>query len=258
MLQPLMFLVGLFMLFPFGKTQAAELSNAVVYLREGANYGTGFFVQGKNSYLVTAEHVATNLRLLSPAVVRGENGSAINFTLANLVGTSGTTLAWETHTESDVAVLRVLSQGDLWEKLKTRFISLDLFEPRLGTPMRELPVTVMGFPLQLGTKGYFSPITLEAKTASDLLTLYSPEIKKEAVFYALDKPSIGGLSGGPAYLLPTPYTIGSKTFFPAGPNPAPRFVGLVHGLIQDKNGYGLALIVPSKFIVDVIRNADSK
>ena len=78
MLQLVMFLVGLFMLFPLGKTRAEDLSNTVVYLREGDIYGTGFFVQGKNYYLVTAEHVATYLKSLSPAVVRGENGRAIN------------------------------------------------------------------------------------------------------------------------------------------------------------------------------------
>jgi len=253
-----MFLVGVFLLLALGKTQAEELSNTVVYLSEGANYGTGFFVQGKDYYLVTAEHVATYLKPLSPAVVRGENDSGIKFTLADLVGTSGTTLDWETHTDSDVAVLRVQSQGDLWEKLKPRFISLDWFERKLGAPIRERPVTVMGFPLQLGTKGYFSPGTSEAKTSSGLQTLYSSIIKKEATFYALDKPSIAGFSGGPAYLLPTPYTIGSKTFFPAGPNPTPLFVGLVHGLVSDKNGNGFALIVPSKFIVDVILKADAK
>ena len=55
---------------------------------------------------------------------------------------------------------------------------------------------------------------------------------------------------------PTPFTRGSKTYYPGGPNPQPLFVGLVHGLVSDKNGNGLALIVPSKFIVDVILKAD--
>jgi len=245
------------MLLSISETQAQDLLNTVVYLREGANYGTGFFVRSKNYYLVTAEHVAQYLRPSSPAVIRGEKGTAINFTLDVLAGTSGTTLDWGTHRESDVAVLKVQSQGKLWEKIKARFINLDLFEPRLGTPIRERPVTVMGFPLQLGTEGYFSPITSEAKTASDLLRLYSREIKREATFYVLDKPSIGGFSGGPAYLLPTPYSTGNKTIYFGGPNPQPLFVGLVHGLISDKNGNGLAVIVPSKFIVDLILKADS-
>ena len=38
----------------------------------------------------------------------------------------------------------------------------------------------------------------------------------------------------------------------------PLCVGLVHGQISDKTGNGLAVIVPSKFIVDVILKADAK
>ena len=115
----------------------------------------------------------------------------------------------------------------------------------------------MGLPLQLGTKSFFSPITLEGKTASGLIRVYSRAIKREATFYALDKPSIAGLSGGPAYLLPTAYSKDGR-FIMFGANPTTLFVGLVHGLVSDKNGNGLALVVPSKFIVDVVRSADIK
>jgi hypothetical protein len=177
--------------------------------------------------------------------------------LADLVGASGTTLEWETHSESDVAILRLQSQGNVWNKINTRFIPLDWIEPRLGAPIRERIVTVMGFPLQLGTKGYFSPSTSEAKTLSGLQTLYSPTIKREAIFYTLDKPSLGGFSGGPAILLPTPYSKDGK-FIMFGANPTPLLVGLVHGLISGKSGNGFTMIVPSKFIVDVILKAEGK
>src|SRR5215831_12458122 len=88
MLRPSICFVAVCIFLVTGKTQAQELSNTVVYLREGNNYGTGFFVRAKNYYLVTAEHVANYLRPFSTAVVRGENGSAIKFNLADLTGTS--------------------------------------------------------------------------------------------------------------------------------------------------------------------------
>ena len=255
MLRPSICFVAVCIFLVTGKTQAQELSNTVVYLREGNNYGTGFFVRAKDYYLVTAEHVANYLRPFSTAVVRGENGSAIKFNLADLTGTSSASLDWKTHSNSDVAVLRIQSQGDAWQKIQARFVSIDWLAPQLGTPIRERPVTVMGFPLQLGTEGNFSRITAEAKTASGLLRLLSPAIKREAIFYVLDKPSIGSFSGGPAILLSTPYFKDGSQIIP-GPDNPPLFVGLVHGLVADKNGNGLALIVPSKFIADVILKAD--
>jgi hypothetical protein len=239
-------------------TDAQEPSKAVVYLREGANYGTGFLVQGTGFYLVTAEHVARRLTSRSSATVQGQSDTAVNFTLADLGTLSEAALDWETHDEADVAALRVQPGSRLWDGLKARFLSLDLFAAQLGTPIRERTVTVMGFPLQLGTETNFSPITSEAKTASGLVRLYSSKIKRESTFYVLDKPSIGGFSGGPAYLLPTPYFKDGKQIFFGGVNNPPLFVGLVHGVVSDKAGNGLAVIVPSKFIVDVIRNADAK
>ena len=139
----------------------------VAFLRENNQGGTGFFVLADLPVLVTADHVAKFLTLTSSITVRGNNDTPINLRIKDLVP-NAESLAWERHPENDVAVLRLQSIEQL-RFLDKRFFPIKFLPPEEATPAREAPVHMMGFPLGLGTTGRFSPISMEAKTASGLL-----------------------------------------------------------------------------------------
>ncbi|MGA6828306.1 S1 family peptidase [Nitrospira sp. NS4] len=239
-----------------------DLSVTVAYLKEGKQIGTGFFVAAESPglgiaeqpYLVTAAHVARFLTGNSTVTVRAAKDIPVSILLKELLSDGGK-LAWQVHSESDVAVLRLKLDSKTLPLMQGRFLSVALLAPEEGAPQRERPVTVMGFPLALGTAGRFSPITSEAKPASGLLRLFSPDIKKEATFFVLDKPSIGGFSGGPVFQMPEPFASSGGLVFPDKSAPT-TVVGLVHGTISDDTGGKLAAVVPSKFIRDTILQAE--
>jgi S1-C subfamily serine protease len=231
-----------------------ELSVNVAYLREGDQIGTGFFVSSTGQYLVTASHVAVLLRPASRITFRAKGDTPVSLSLMDL--TAGVSqLQWHLHREADVAVLRLTLNAQTAPLMQGRFLTLDMIDSADSAPLRERTVTVMGFPLALGTTGHFSPITSDGKPASGLLRIPRADTKKEATFFLLDKPSIGGFSGGPVYLLPAPYASGGALVFSDVSAP-PKVVGLVHGTISDNTGGKLAAIVPSRFIHETIISAD--
>lgn len=231
-----------------------DLSVNVAYLREGDQIGTGFFVGSARPYLITASHVAGFLTPASRITFRANGDIPVSLPLVELVpGVSQ--LPWQLHPEADVAVLRLTLNAKTEPLMQGRFLTLEMIDSAESAPPRERTVTVMGFPLALGTTGRFSPITSDAKPASGLLRIPRADTKKEATFFVLDKPSIGGFSGGPVYLLPAPYSSGGALVFTDVSAP-PKIVGLVHGTISDNTGGKLAAIVPSKFIHETITSAD--
>jgi len=127
-----------------------ELSNTVAYLREGNGFGTGFLVRAEHPFLVTAEHVAQHLTATSSITVRAPGDKPIQLTIGELVP-GLKVLPWVRHSEGDVAVLRLASIEQLGF-LEQRFFSGQLLPSREAAPAREISVTVMGFPLALGTR----------------------------------------------------------------------------------------------------------
>lgn len=239
-----------------------ELSVAVAYLKEGNKTGTGFFVltESKGSvateqpYLVTASHVADFLTQDSNITFRALGDVPVSVLLKDLVSGGGK-LTWHIHNEADVAVLKLKLDSTTIPLMKGRCLKFSSIANDESAPRREQPVMVMGFPLELGTTGRFSPLTSEAKPASGLLRYPRFDTKKEATFFVLDKPSIGGFSGGPVFLMPGPFASGGAMVFTEMPAPT-VVVGLVHGTFSDNTGGKLAAIVPSKFIRDTILEAD--
>lgn len=239
-----------------------DLSVTVAYLKEGNNIGTGFFVVSESPgnvtaeqlYLVTASHVAEFLTRDSKITVRAQGDVPVSILLKN-IAPGDDKLTWQIHDEADVAVLRLKLDGSTIPLMQGRFLKLSSIAADENAPRREQPVMVMGFPLALGTTGRFSPLTSEAKPASGLLRVLRGDTKKEATFFVLDKPSIGGFSGGPVFLMPGPFASGGAMVFTELPART-VIVGLVHGTMSDNTGGKLALIIPSKFVRDTILQAD--
>jgi trypsin-like peptidase len=231
-----------------------DLSMTVAYLRQGNRFGTGFFILAdEGRFLVTAEHVANLLTAESSVTVRGTNDTPINVKLGDLVP-GAQTVPWQHHNENDVAVLRLLSVDRLGF-LDKRFFPIQQLPTTEVSPARDHIVVMFGFPSALGTSGRFSPISAEAKTASGLLRLMRPDTKREATFFVLDRPSIGGFSGGPVFMPPTPMYRDGSFQIPGKGNPT-FCVGLVSLTIGDTGGT-LAAVVPANAIVDTIKAAGS-
>ncbi|MFZ3138893.1 MAG: serine protease [Thermodesulfovibrionales bacterium] len=234
-------------------TNLEDLSTTVAYLR-GNKTGTGFFVVSQQPYLVTAAHVATSLSPQSTITMRSAGDVPVNLSFSELFP-GVVQLPWHFHPEADVAVLALTLTEKTAPLFTGRFLPLDMIESIEVAPQRERPLVVMGFPLSLGTSGRFSPITGEAKAASGLLRIPRFDTHKESTFFILDKPSIGGYSGAPVYLMPWPYSDSAALTMPKSSTP-PKCVGLVHGTISDDTGGKLAAIVPSAFIVQTIKDVE--
>lgn len=249
----------------FGGVEAStleELSGTVAYLKEEDKIGTGFFVftESKGSvpteqpYLVTASHVAEFLTQDSRITFRASGDVPVSVLLKDLTSGGGK-LTWQIHVEADVAVLKLKLDSTTIPLMKGRCLKFSSIVADESAPRREQSVMVMGFPLALGTTGRFSPLTSEAKPASGLIRSPRFDTKKEATFFVLDKPSVGGFSGGPVFLMPGPFASGGALVFTEVPAQT-LVVGLVHGTFFDNTGGKLAAIVPSKFIRDTILQAE--
>jgi hypothetical protein len=96
--------------------------------------------------------------------------------------------------------------------------------------------------------------------ASGLLRVKLPNAKTEITLFVLDKPSIGGYSGAPVFLLPWPYADSAmlKMIDMASPDARPKCVGIVSGTISDETGGKLAAIVPSVFAIRMIVEESQK
>jgi len=243
-------------------TNLEDLSISVAYLRENNSasfkIGTGFFVAANYPYIVTASHVAKFITSESYFTVRDSGDIPINFSFKDFFPNK-TDLPWYIHKEADVAVLMLPIDENIAKYFKGRFLPINMLISDEIAPQRERPLVVMGFPLALGTKDRFSPITVESKSASGLLKLNRFDTNTEASFFVLDKPSIGGFSGAPVFLMPWPYSDGPRLTLPNVGSPAanPKCVGLVHGTKGDNTGGKLAVIVPSYCIVELINQIDN-
>lgn len=242
-------------------TNLEDLSVSVAYLRESDHppfkIGTGFFVTFGKQYLVTVAHVAKFITSKSFLTMRNPGDTPVTISF-NAFYPGDSELPWRYHPEVDIAVLELpLNRLDTKNRqfFDRRFLLLDMLNPDETAPKRERPLVVMGFPLALGTSGRFSPITVETKSASGLLRVKQPNANIEATFFVLDKPSIGGYSGAPVFLMPWPYADSAALSMidRASPEANPKCVGIVSGTISDETGGKLALIVPSAYAVKLIK-----
>ena len=121
----------------------------------------------------------------------------------------------------------------------------------MSAPARELPLTVIGFPLRLGTKGAFSPISRETKAASGLLQISMSPGSPPATVFVTQDPSVGGFSGAPIIDTGKSYPTESGGIqFRQG---VFKVYGMSIGTISDDTGGKLGVVVPSHFILEAMR-----
>lgn len=207
--------------------------------------GTGFLVRSEEkTFLVTASHVAKAVGSKCKLVMSGADGKAIIVMASDL--------RWISSDSADVALVWInQNEANLHKMLLERSVPLHLLSGRPLPPSRDVPLTVLGYPLGLGATGYVSPLSLETKAASGFITLPRFDNRKLATFILLQDPSIGGLSGGPVFDT-------GKSYFAGGRKMTIRegasVVGLIHGVISDKTGGKFAAVVPATEIVNLIQS----
>jgi hypothetical protein len=162
--------------------------------------GSGLFVQHPKggAYLITAEHVSKDLSPASIATIEKDNDKPLEMTLAELSGQSKK-LQWRAHSEADLVALQLSLGPEILPKLQGHFMPASMIQTDKSAPERDIVVTLLGFPLALGTKGSFSPISYDTSPASGLLVLERADTKKPTTFFVSQDPGVGGFSGAPVF-----------------------------------------------------------
>jgi len=230
-----------------------EIALSVCQLRQplpnGKVYrGTGFFlVDEPGLYLVSASHVASKLGANAEVVVSDASSRPVTLAWRCLVGSDGVP-NWKSHSEADLSVLALApDQGTLNNHLKGRFLPFKLLPTAKEPPNRDVILTSVGFPLGLGTSGYFSPLTFESKASSGFLTLKRADTHTPCTFFILQNPTIGGYSGCPVFDVSI-MRLGAMTTTGSGT----LCHGITHGTLSDETGGKLAAVTPSYYIHDLI------
>jgi S1-C subfamily serine protease len=212
------------------------------------NFGTGFLLDSDNRpCLVTASHVAKDIGTDFKMVMPGSDGRGI---VEKLEGVS-----WNISPSADCAYT-VIAKGNREEsrRLLLRSLPAGIMTARSLPPSRDIPLVAMGYPLGLGAKGRVSPLSFETKAASGFITLERFDNRKAATFILLQSPSISGLSGGPVFDVGRPLLEGGRLEARDGLS----LVGLVSGVIWDKTGGKLAMIVPATEIARLFQRVSPR
>lgn len=228
-----------------------DIAPCVVFLMQKvpagkeASIGTGFLIKKDDQpYLITASHVANAVGNSVQIVMPGAEGRAVIGEIQDP--------KWYISKTADVALILVKTQNnETTNRFLQRCLPADLLSARPIPPSREIPLTVMGYPLGLGATGLISPLSLETRAASGLITMRRFDNKQLASFILLQDPSIGGLSGGPVFDTGNSFFQGRSITVRSGVS----VVGLVHGVIPDDTGGKFAAIVPSTDIVILLELA---
>ena len=215
------------------------------------NCGTGFFVTDSSEtfiYLVTASHVATFMDNTSSITYLIGKDSSRTVKLYDLAGNN---FKWTHHDEADVAALKLKHLEYIYKEFENHCFPITNIEKSLMAPERDTPITILGFPLRLGYKDKFSPISIVVNPASGLTRLPRFDNGIETILFMIDRPTIGGYSGAPIFQLPSAHS-NSNFIMSIEAGGQPKIVGIVHGTMSDVTGGKLGALTPSRYIIETI------
>ncbi|HEX2787713.1 MAG TPA: trypsin-like peptidase domain-containing protein [Ignavibacteria bacterium] len=229
------------------------LTNVVVNLRQTSTAGqvitgTGFLISHNSKlYLVTAEHVAKEMKIDCEFVVKGTNDLPVLLSLEDLTQQKNS-LDWKFHTIADIAVLELSPKREvLVTKLLNRFLPSENISQNTSVVDRNTQLTIIGFPLGLGATGHFSPLTFRTYASSGLITLNRFDNSIPCTFFILENPGVSGYSGGPIIDVAIYINMGMEIT-----GNATMVYGIMHGTIPDATGGKLAAVTPSYYLFDII------
>ena len=223
-----------------------ELSRFVCNIRTPSSngsekIGTAIFIERNNEpYLLTAEHVISSINNQSYIIMSDNNGKPDQMLLNTLINGSKFVI----HEIADLAKAKINVRDQNLKYLIKHCFPFELIEIKEILISKNLELTSIGFPLGLGIQGrYFSPLTSRTYVSSPKISFPRFDNNKQCDFIILEKPSIGGYSGGPVFDLG--YVVTGKTTHYRNQI---KLLGLVHGTISDKTGGKLAAITPCKYL----------
>jgi len=229
---------------------ADQLTITVVNLRKEISLGkevtgTGsFLVKGDAIYIVTASHVSKDMDDSAYVIIQGENNSPVKIELKKLANP----IKWINHPIADLSILKLNPEKVIMETyLQKRFIPYEMIDISNVAIPRNTQLTIIGFPLGLGSVGHFSPLTYRTFPSSGLITLNRFDTNNPQTFIILENPSIGGYSGAPVYDLSI---IESGTMKLTGDGT--KLHGFIHGTISDETGGKLSAITPAYYLKDLL------
>lgn len=235
--------------------QLADIMPAVVYLHGVSRAadqptllaGTGLLVTKDDEYfIVTAQQVAQSLPPETVATVRDRKGEALSFDISGLHADPA---AWVWHPEADVAAMRVNAPSGEGAPSLTA-IAFDQLAKGDDAPGLDTVLTVIGYPLNLGTAGKFSPVVRTTHPASESFRHDRLDKRVATTLFVVDDASLAAFRGAPVFQLPYVRAAGVGVF-------QAKFacVGLVHGLLPDRAGGKLAAVVPAVYLAETVRLA---
>ncbi len=235
--------------------QLGDVIPAVVYLHgisRAADQptllaGTGFFVTKDDEYfIVTAQQVAQALPPETMATFRDRNGEAASFEVS---GVHADPASWVWHPEADVAAMRVTIPSQAGAPPIVA-IAFDQLAKKDESPGADTVLTVVGYPLNLGTSGKFSPIMKSTHPASELFRHDRFDKRVETTMFVVDDPTVAAFRGAPVFQLPYARSGGVGVW-------QAKFacVGLVHGALTDRSGGKFTAIVPASYIAETVKLA---
>lgn len=208
--------------------------------------GTGSFIaKGNEIYIVTASHVSKEMDDSAYIIIQGVDNLPVKIELKEL----SNPIKWVNHKEADLSILKLNPEKEIMEKyLQNRFIPFEMIDTNKVALSRNTQLTIIGFPLGLGTTGYFSPLTYRTYASSRFLTLNRADTKTPQTFIILENPSIGGYSGGPVYDL----SIIESSIMRVTGN-GTKLHGFIHGTLSDETGGKLTAITPAYYLKELIK-----
>ncbi|MBU4486598.1 MAG: serine protease [Candidatus Delongbacteria bacterium] len=209
--------------------------------------GTGFFVRnGDYLFLVTAQHVAKNLMSNVKLIAADSSGNSTSYLLDK-------NTIWIYSENADIAITHIVNP-----LIKNTFndsaIDFSFLPTSETSPVPELSLIVVGFPLGLGVQNKFSPLRRETNAASGLIDLKRFDIDKITTFFLLQDPSIGGYSGAPVFVLKT-YKFGNTLMNSVDVD---MCIGIIHGTYSDNTGGKLGLVTPTDKLYKLIYSYSNK
>ena len=113
---------------------------------------------------------------------------------------------------------------------------------------RDAELTTVGFPLGLGLRNIFAPLTFRSFPASDILKIPRIDMTKYILdFFLLEDPSIGGYSGGPVFDLA--YKVDYNM---TQTKDKTRLYGIMHGYRGGTAGGSMSCVTPISYLKDLI------
>lgn len=205
--------------------------------------GTGFFIKKETKlFLVTASHVAKSLLYNDSLITADSNGNSVKY-LLNMKS------KWKHSDSADVAISEIQNTNQLYSIFYKRSFDYKYLPPKLTAPVPELPLIVIGFPLNLGVKKKFSPLRRETNAASNLIDLPRADTGDTTTFFIIQDPSIAGYSGAPVFVIKA-FKFGNTIM--KGMN-SDMCIGVIHGTYSDNTGGKLGMVTPAKYINDLIK-----